>query len=677
MKTLLILAGCAVFISGCGKKKDPNPYGVPSTEKTPAAEQPKKDDPPAVTFNRIEREPFNRVAARLNLPVFWKADTNGNGAVDPDEVVMLRFYDTAPVWTDDGVFTQAFLDAYEAIVNASESEPGGSEGESARMAALWEELDQGKVTLIHNELELTEGEKTFLEHMEKAVDLADKLHARQLGVWGMLEKIPPADAAARRVFTRNWGPACLAPKTAGNPACRVIEGVQKVPVDVYPAELQAQEGFCKTLMAHADKKDLMAPFTVVRQEGGKLVAVPYTKAYEDDMKAMSEELKAAAGALDPEKEAALVAYLNAAAAAFEDNNWEPVDEKWAAMNSGNSRWYVRVGPDETYWEPCNEKAGFHVTFAVINKGVGAWQEKLNPLRQEMENMMAKLAGPPYKAREVNFQMPDFIDIVYNAGDARKNMGAVIGQSLPNWGPVANEGRGRTVVMTNLYTDTDSMSLRAEQAKSLFTKESLNALNEKDVPGLIGIILHEAAHNLGPSHEYQVNGKKDSDVFGGPLATMLEELKAQTAALYYIDLLLKKELLTPEAAKTAYLDNIVWAMGHVSRGMYTESKLPRPYSHVSAIHVGFLMDEGAISWDAEALAANGKDKGAFVLDMEKFPAASEKLMQVSASIKGAGDKAKAEALVARYVDGELIPFAVVAERWLRHPRASFVYSLSVK
>ena len=28
--------------------------------------------------------------------------------------------------------------------------------------------------------------------------------------------------------------------------------------------------------------------------------------------------------------------------------------------------YLRVGPDETYWEPCNQKGGFHLTFARIN-----------------------------------------------------------------------------------------------------------------------------------------------------------------------------------------------------------------------------------------------------------------------------------------------------------------------
>ena len=47
----------------------------------------------------------------------------------------------------------------------------------------------------------------------------------------------------------------------------------------------------------------------------------------------------------------------------------------------------------------------------------------------------------------------------NAGDDRNPLGATIGESLPNWGPVANEGRGRTVAMVNLYLDPDSIAAR--------------------------------------------------------------------------------------------------------------------------------------------------------------------------------------------------------------------------
>jgi hypothetical protein len=49
------------------------------------------------------------------------------------------------------------------------------------------------------------------------------------------------------------------------------------------------------------------------------------------------------------------------------------------------------------------------------------------------------------------------------------------------------------------------------------------------------------------------------------------------------------------------------------------------------------------------------------------------------IKAAGDKARAEKLKAQFVDGKgefATLRATIAERWLRAPKASFVYSVGM-
>jgi len=415
---------------------------------------------------------------------------------------------------------------------------------------------------------------------------------------------------------------------------------------------------------------------VVRQVGEQLQAVPYTEAYAELMQGVAAKLREAAAAVTSPDEAALQAYLLATAQAFTDNRWEPADEAWAKMNAVNSKWYLRIGPDETYWEPCNQKAGFHMTLARINKDSLGWQQKLTPLQQEMEQRLAARAGKPYQARVVTFHLPDFIDIVVNCGDDRDPMGATIGQSLPNWGPVANEGRGRTVAMTNLYTDPDSRAERRRQAESLLAAAGMENYGGGDMPGLLNTILHEATHNFGPSHEYKVQGKTDDQVFGGSLATLMEELKAQTGALWYIAFLAEKGVLTPAEARQTYTDAFLWSLGHISRGMYTESGQRKPYSQLSAIQVGFLLDKGAIRFDPAVKAANGTDEGAFVLEHDKLPAAIDELMGQVAGIKARGDKAAAEALAAKYVDGSVVPVALIGARLLRYPKVNFVYSLDL-
>jgi hypothetical protein len=346
------------------------------------------------------------------------------------------------------------------------------------------------------------------------------------------------------------------------------------------------------------------------------------------------------------------------------------------MNAENSRWYARVAPDEVYEDPCAWKAGFALQLARINPDSLEWRKKLDPLKSEMENAIAGMAGAPYKARDVQFKLPDFIDVVLNAGDQRAPHGATIGQSLPNWGPVAEAG-GRTVAMTNLYTDADSQTQLGDQMSSLFC----SATNAKATTGgkesLISSLLHEAAHNLGPSHEYKVNGKVDDVAFGGPLASTLEELKAQTSSMFLTQWLMGKGIFTQEEVDQIHLRDLAWGFGHISRGMYTADGTPRNYSQLAAIQLGSVMKDGAVIWKADEMAANGKDRGCLEIDFKKMPAAVQSLETTVVKIKATADKSMAEALKAEFVDARN-EFAkikdVVTERWLRAPKATFVYSL---
>jgi hypothetical protein len=347
---------------------------------------------------------------------------------------------------------------------------------------------------------------------------------------------------------------------------------------VYPAALQANPAFCQELEARPDATALLTPFAVVTED---YRAVPYHEAYRDHVGAIAELLLAAAGEITDPAEAPLVDYLRAAAASFRSNDWQPADEAWAKMNVDNSRWYVRVGPDETYWEPCAHKAGFHLTLARIDQGSKAWQAKLLPVRQEMENALAALAGPAYRPRKVAFHLPDFIEIVLNAGDDRGPFGATIGQSLPNWGPVASEGRGRTVAMVNLYADPDSRAARRAQAESVLDTASTALVPASTEPGLLSTILHEAMHNLGPTTALAAHTKAGRAAFSGPVASMLEELKAQTGALFLLEFLRQKGLIDDAFARASFVDSIVWALGHVSQGMVTADGRAKAYGQLAA------------------------------------------------------------------------------------------------
>jgi hypothetical protein len=131
-----------------------------------------------------------------------------------------------------------------------------------------------------------------------------------------------------------------------------------------------------------------------------------------------------------------------------------------------------------------------------------------------------------------------------------------------------------------------------------------------------------------------------------------------------------------AVDRTIVDNVVWSMNHISKGMYSNGKR-RPYSQLAAIHIGFLMDRGALIWQPKAKAANGSDVGAFSVDFSKMRASSVELMKLVATIKAKNDKDGALQLANKYVEkGSIVPMELITERALRFPQSSFVYTLDL-
>ena len=74
--------------------------------------------------------------------------------------------------------------------------------------------------------------------------------------------------------------------------------------------------------------------------------------------------------------------------------------------------------------------------------------------------------------------------------------------------------------------------------------------------------------------------------------MLEELKAQSAALYFTDWLVEKGVIDRDYAKKAHSADIIWSFGHIAQGMYGSHGESKAYSQLSAVQLGFLMDHQA-------------------------------------------------------------------------------------
>ena len=447
--------------------------------------------------------------------------------------------------------------------------------------------------------------------------------------------------------------------------------------EAYPPDMKHDQAMCDAMRAQPNASALLDPFTVVRRvkDGEGFIAIPYHLHYGELTGAIAKRLRKASAAILSEPEQPLKRYLAAAAQGFETNAWWEADEAWSAMSGSTSKWYVRVGPDETYFDPCQVKAGFHVSLALINKDAVKWQKRLTDLRTEMEQRIADVIGAPYAARDVKFHMPEFIGVVLNAGDARNGLGATVGQSLPNFGPVAAESRGRTVMMSNLYRDSTSIQNGRIVADSLFSKEAMAFWSDDPAYFQMDIILHEATHNFGPTGSWRVEGKLPEEVFGGRTDAILEELKAQTGSLFYLDYLRQKGDMDEATAKGITLSALRWAMGQISRGLWTATGKPKTYGQVAAIQLHWFMSAGAIRFDETATGSG--EPGRFVVNFEALRGSVEALMRHVGRIKASGDKAMAEQMIKDCTqDSALARYRsdLITSRIRRFPSPSFIYEI---
>lgn len=656
----LFALGPMVLVSGCSLAGDDAPSGgTPATKLAVTASA-----RPAVAradLPRLERADFNRLAALENVPLFWL-----QGDLLPANVLRTGVHSDADVnpYLKAGAFTPAFDELYVQLV------------ERRRLEAVQRELDFGWPTAVVTDLrQAPEADRKVVQHIARAADYIEDIYAQQVGSAAV--KTLPVDAPSKALLKRNQSYRCEAPLTKDDPFCNASLTYPRQRSDAYPADVEQNEKLCEELRTASNSKALLDPFAVVRKKDGKWAAVPYLEVYGVKMKAIAAELRLAAQALGND-EAAFRNYLEAAAKGFETNTWDAADEAWVAMNSQNSKWYLRIAPDEVYFDPCNSKAGFHVSFARINTSLLQWTQKLTPLRDEMEKSLADLIGKPYSARKVSFNLPDFIDIVLNAGDARSAFGGTIGQSLPNWGPVAERGAGRTVVMMNLYDNPDSRAFDEKKAALLFHPDDARSI-QPGISEYLDTLLHEAAHNFGPHSDYQINGQPIRAIIGGLNASIMEELKAQTASLWYTEMLRKKGLLDDATARSTLTGSLAWAFGHISRGLFDNDGKRSVYSTIAAIHIGYFVDEGALSFDPLLDPQNSGSKGRFRIYHDRLAPAVEKLMQRVGRILATGDKADAEVLIKAYTEGaglEKIKYPLVQERLLKFPKESFSYAIKL-
>lgn len=468
---------------------------------------------------------------------------------------------------------------------------------------------------------LSAGERAALVHLRRAADAIDRIFWKQSGevALSLRAEAQAAGEPIAGLYRIHYGP------WDGLDHHKPFFGDTPRPpgAGFYPADL-TKEALAAHLAAHpADKAAFESPYTIVARQGKTLVAVPYSKAYAEELREAATALRAAA---DKVPNASLQKFLRSRAAAFESNDYFESDCDW--MDVEGKGLDVTIGPYEVY---ADELAGQKASFeAIIGVRDEAGTAALQLFKQHLPMLDAALpVAPELRTRRAAGSPLVVIDKLYAGGDGNKGVPA-IAFNLPNDEKVRAKKGSKKVMLKNVTAAKFERILRP------IATRLLDAAHERDVnfdTFFRHALMHEVAHGMGPGVLKKDGREVTVNQALKELYSAIEEAKADIVGLFSARLLMDKGLLPASDAKFLYPSYLASMLRSIRFGA------GEAHGRANLLQLGFLEKEGAITFDDMA--------GRFGIDAKKMPDAVRKLAAALLDIEGRGDYTGAQRFLAEH------------------------------
>ena len=391
----------------------------------------------------------------------------------------------------------------------------------------------------------------------------------------------------------------------------------------YPGDL-TREQFEQWLADHPeDKEDFQSFVTVIRHHNDShiLQSIPYSQFYALELNQAAKRLKEAASLTT---NASLKNFLNHRADALLSNDYAESDGDWIHLDSDIE---VVFGPYETYED---RLFGYKATYeAFIGYRNPEETRRLQHIADIIEDMQASLPiSDEMKATRTPGQSSPFvvIDLLSNAGEARVGV-QTLAFVLPN-DPVVIEKFGTKKVMMKNVQEAKFNAILCPIAERFLSNHALQMITFDAF--FRHTILHETGHSLGPkavknSDETIIHALSDA-------YAPIEECKADTTSYYLTHWMYKRGELTLDNLKETYATMIAGFFRSMRFG------LTQAHAQANAIQLNFMMENGAVTCDAE---------GNFDFDIDKMPDTVSKLVQTIMTIEYEGNRDKANDFLNKY------------------------------
>ena len=481
------------------------------------------------------------------------------------------------------------------------------------------------VTLKYDEAGLSPGDKKALPKLVEAARVLNFLFMDQLwsGDRALYEKLQkdttPLGKERLHYFWLNKGPwSDLDGHAAFLPG---VPDHKPAGANFYPEDMKKEEfeSWVKGL-SKEQREQAEGFFTVIRRNGKSLTAVPYSKAYEADLKKVAGLLREAAALTE---NASLKKYLTLRADAFLSNDYYASDVAWMDLDAPLD---ITIGPYETYNDELfGYKAGFEAYITIRDQKDTDRLKTFASRLQEIENNLP--IDPKYRNPKLGASAPiRVVNEVYASGDGAHGV-RTAAFNLPNDERVVHEKGSKRVMLKNIQEAKFESNLKPIAARVL----------PKDAQGDLSfdyffehILAHELSHGIGP-HQITVGGRATTPRQEmKELYSAIEEAKADITGLFMLQHLFDHGMQhAANAERQLYTTFLASAFRSLRFGL-TEA-----HGKGMALQFNYLTEKGGFVAHRD---------GTFAVDFAKIKGAVRDLTHDLLTIEAQGDYAAAKRML---------------------------------
>ncbi|MBU1100157.1 MAG: peptidase [Bacteroidetes bacterium] len=480
-----------------------------------------------------------------------------------------------------------------------------------------------KTAVKYDDTLLDDNQKIVVQKLYEAAKIMDDIFLGQVysGNTELKESLKTGDKDTYELFNIMFGPF----NRLDHDKPFVGDKAKPDGANFYPEDMTKEE-FENWIAVHPeDEAAFTSEFTVIKRDGEKLIAVPYSVQYSENLKKAANLMREAANYAD---NPSLKEYLIKRAAAFETNDYYESDMAWMDLKDHTIE--IVIGPYEVYEDALfNFKAAFECFLTIVDP---VESKKLDIFVNYLNDMEHNL---PYPAEHKNFARGSespmvVVQLVYSAGDTKAGV-QTLAFNLPNDERVRKAKGSKKVMLKNIH-EAKFETILTPIAEKIMEPEQLKYVTFE---GFFNhTLMHEISHGLGPGF-ITVDGRK-TEVKKELKETYstIEECKADVLGLFNNQFMIEKGVFPAE------FENEMWCTFLAGAFRSMRFGIGEAHGGSNAIIYNYLLDNGAFEYNESTQKVKVNFDKAYTVLTDL----ANKLLMIQAT----GDYNASKELIAKYV-----------------------------